>query len=168
VHILCFCLLPPSFHFYLSCYISSSHLSQRPFTFIYLLAFRNVLNPLAFNIIFEMSTRAFKEPDHNCDMCRFFHPWECVKGKGKGHFVRVYSTLRPWSELLHSPLEAPHTNRHERCLLANSQFPKELGSFTCPKAGTWDRLFYFPFEGRHALGFGRKRTHDLGYQRPAC
>jgi hypothetical protein len=25
-----------------------------------------------------------------------------------------------------------------------------LGSFTCPKAGTWDRLFDFPSEGRHA------------------
>jgi hypothetical protein len=25
-----------------------------------------------------------------------------------------------------------------------------LGSFTCPKVGTWDRLFDFPSEGRHA------------------
>jgi hypothetical protein len=26
-------------------------------------------------------------------------------------------------------------------------------SFTCPKAGTWDRLFYFPSEGRHVWIF---------------
>jgi hypothetical protein len=28
-----------------------------------------------------------------------------------------------------------------------------LGSFTCPKVGTWDRLFDFPSEGRHAENF---------------
>jgi hypothetical protein len=28
-----------------------------------------------------------------------------------------------------------------------------LGSFTCPKVGTWDRLFDFPSEGRHAEDF---------------
>ena len=28
-----------------------------------------------------------------------------------------------------------------------------LGSFTCRKAGTWDILFYFPFEGRHTEDF---------------
>jgi hypothetical protein len=38
-------------------------------------------------------------------------------------------------------------------LLAISKFPKELGSFTYPKAGTWDRLFYFPSKGRHAVDF---------------
>jgi hypothetical protein len=27
------------------------------------------------------------------------------------------------------------------------------GSFTCPKVGTWDRLFDFPSEGRHAEDF---------------
>jgi hypothetical protein len=32
-------------------------------------------------------------------------------------------------------------------------FRRELDSFTCPKAGTWDRLFYFPSEGRHAVDF---------------
>ena len=65
------CLLPPCFHFNLSFYISYGHLSQGPFTLIYLLVFRNVLNPLAFNIILEMSTRAFKEPDHICDTSLF-------------------------------------------------------------------------------------------------
>jgi hypothetical protein len=28
-----------------------------------------------------------------------------------------------------------------------------LGSFTCPKVGTWDRLFDFPSEGRNAEDF---------------
>jgi hypothetical protein len=28
-----------------------------------------------------------------------------------------------------------------------------LSSFTCPKFGTWDRLFDFPSEGRHAEDF---------------
>jgi hypothetical protein len=51
---------------------------------------------------------------------------------------------------------------------------KPQGSFTCRKAATWDRRFYFPSEGRHAVdfspkksdGFGRIRTPDLGYQKP--
>jgi hypothetical protein len=33
-----------------------------------------------------------------------------------------------------------------------------MGSFTCPKVGTWDRLFDFPSEERHEKksdGFGR-------------
>jgi len=54
------CLLAPYFHFHLSFYISYGHPSQGPFTLIYLLVFRNVLNPLACNINLEMSTRAFK------------------------------------------------------------------------------------------------------------
>jgi hypothetical protein len=28
-----------------------------------------------------------------------------------------------------------------------------LGSFTCPKVGTWGRLYNFPSEGRHAEDF---------------
>jgi hypothetical protein len=48
-------------------------------------------------------------------------------------------------------------------------FRRELGSFSCPKAGKWDRLFYFPSEGRHAVeffqpeksdGFGREQTRE--------
>jgi hypothetical protein len=37
-------------------------------------------------------------------------------------------------------------------------FRRELGSFTCPKAGTWDRLFYFPSEGRHAVDFSSPKN----------
>ena len=32
-----------------------------------------------------------------------------------------------------------------------------LGSFTCHKAGTWDRFFYFPSEGRHTEDFPDSR-----------
>ena len=32
-----------------------------------------------------------------------------------------------------------------------------LGSFTCCKAGTWDRFFYFPSEGRHTEDFPDSR-----------
>jgi hypothetical protein len=51
-----------------------------------------------------------------------------------------------------------------------------LRSFTCRKSATWDRRLYSPSEGRHAEdffrpeksdGFGRFRTRELGYQRPA-
>jgi hypothetical protein len=49
---------------------------------------------------------------------------------------------------------------------------KSQGSFTCRKSATWDKRLYFPSERRHAVdffaGFSRVRTHDLGYQRPAC
>jgi hypothetical protein len=40
-----------------------------------------------------------------------------------------------------------------------------LGSFSCPKAGTWDRLFYFPSEGRHAVDFSSRKnpTASVGY-----
>jgi hypothetical protein len=41
---------------------------------------------------------------------------------------------------------------------------RELGSFPCPKAGTWDRLFYFSSEGRHAVEFssGKNPTASVG------
>jgi hypothetical protein len=37
-------------------------------------------------------------------------------------------------------------------------FRSELGSFTCPKAGTWDRLFYFTSEGRHPVDFSSRKN----------
>jgi hypothetical protein len=39
-------------------------------------------------------------------------------------------------------------------------FGRELGSFTCPKAGTWDTLFYFPSEGRRAVNFSNRRLRS--------
>jgi hypothetical protein len=38
------------------------------------------------------------------------------------------------------------------------KFRTELGSFTCLKAGTCDRLFYFPSEGRHAVDFSSRKN----------
>jgi hypothetical protein len=46
-------------------------------------------------------------------------------------------------------------------------FRRELGSFTCPKAGTWEACCGF-FQQEKSDCFGRERTRDLGYQRPAC
>jgi hypothetical protein len=37
-------------------------------------------------------------------------------------------------------------------------FRRELGCFSCPKAATWDRLFYFPSEGRHAVDFSNRKN----------
>jgi hypothetical protein len=37
-----------------------------------------------------------------------------------------------------------------------------LGSFTCPKVGTWDRLFDFPSEGRHAEDFYIEKYDGFG------
>jgi hypothetical protein len=36
-----------------------------------------------------------------------------------------------------------------------------LGSFTCPKVRTWDRLFDFPSEGRHVEDFYIRKTRRL-------
>jgi hypothetical protein len=37
-----------------------------------------------------------------------------------------------------------------------------LGSFTCPKVGTWDRLFEFPSEGRHVEDFYIRKIDGFG------
>jgi hypothetical protein len=37
-------------------------------------------------------------------------------------------------------------------------FQRELGSFSCLKDGTWDRLFYFPSEERHAVDFSSRKN----------
>ena len=44
-------------------------------------------------------------------------------------------------------------NCYQWILLVNPQCTEELGFFTCRKAGTWDRFFYFPSEGRHTEDF---------------
>jgi hypothetical protein len=95
----------------------------------------------------------------------------------------------PWlSSLLHlqrrcipsrhdRPLLAKERTIRKGIWLANPQFSEELGSFTCPKAGTWDRLFYFPSEGKHAVDFFNRKNPTasvesepamLGTRRPAC
>jgi hypothetical protein len=48
-----------------------------------------------------------------------------------------------------------------RILPAARNEPQLLGSFTCPKVGTWDRLFDFPSEGRHAEDFYIRKIRRL-------
>jgi hypothetical protein len=45
---------------------------------------------------------------------------------------------------------------HTRILPSARNELQLMGSFTCPKFGTWDRLFDFPSEGRHAEDFFRR------------
>jgi hypothetical protein len=85
----------------------------------------------------------------------------------------------PWrSSLIH--LQRRHrTKRHESpllakegtfcmegILLATRNSPQLLGSFTCRKVGTWDRLFNFPSEGRHAEDFyiQKNSTASVGFE----
>jgi hypothetical protein len=49
----------------------------------------------------------------------------------------------------------------ERILLITRNELLLLGSFTCPKVGTWDRLFNFPSEGRHAEDFYIRKIQRL-------
>ena len=66
-------------------------------------------------------------------------------------------------------------NVGEKCpgILLKCQISRYIQrTFTCRKATTWDRRLYLPSEGRRAedffaLKFGRMRTRELGYQRPA-
>jgi hypothetical protein len=50
----------------------------------------------------------------------------------------------------------------EGILLASRNLLQLLGSFTCRKVGTWDRLFDFPSEGRHAEDFLQKKSNGFG------
>ena len=102
------------------------------------------------------------------------------------HCSRKLTVLLPPNEFLHSSPEAPRTiqaretsvsegrNCQQGIQIANPEFTKVLGSFTCRKDGTWDRFFHFRSEGRHAEDYSgtrkiqRVRTRELGYQRPAC
>jgi hypothetical protein len=53
----------------------------------------------------------------------------------------------------------------EGILLANRNLLQLLGYFTCRKVGTWDRLFNFPSEGRHAEDFLHKKpTASAGFE----
>ena len=78
------------------------------------------------------------------------------------YYSRRLIILLPSNGFLHSSPEAPRTiqeretsvsegrNYYQGIQLANPEFTKVLGSFTCRKAGTWDRFFHFPSEGRNA------------------
>jgi hypothetical protein len=101
-------------------------------------------------------------------------------GKGKGRFagpiqhcsLKADCTLAP--EIIPSFISrgAPHQAAREastskgrklntRILLAPRNLLQVLGSFTCPKVGTWDRLFNFPSEGRHTEDFYNRKNQRL-------
>ena len=85
------------------------------------------------------------------------------------HCIRKLIVLLPPDEFLHSSPEAPPTtqaretsasegrNYYQGIQLANPEFTKVLGSFTCRKAETWDRFFHFPSQGRHAEDYSNTR-----------
>jgi hypothetical protein len=84
----------------------------------------------------------------------------CLKVKVKCRFCGAYSALQPYgwlysrrwnSSFLHlQRRSAPSGARGEgrklniRILQAPRNLLQVLGSFTCPKVGTWGRLFNFP------------------------
>ena len=65
--------------------------------------------------------------------------------------INYHSTLRG------SPKE--HRYHLQSVAIRNSR--KLLGSFTCRKAGTWDRFFYFPSGRRHAEDFYVRKIQRL-------
>ena len=85
------------------------------------------------------------------------------------HCSRRLIVLLPPNEFLHSSPEAPRTiqaretsategkNYYQGIQLSNPEFPLVLLYFTCLKAGTWDRFFHFPSEGRHAEDYSDTR-----------
>ena len=94
------------------------------------------------------------------------------------HCNRKLIVLLSPDEFLHSSPEAPHTtqeretsanegrNYYQGILLANPEFTKVLGSFTCRKAGTWDRFFHFPSEGRRRHAEDYSDTRKIQRLRP--
>ena len=92
------------------------------------------------------------------------------------HCIRRLIVLLPPNEFIHSSPEAPGTiqaretsasegrNYYQGICLENPEFTKVLGYFTCRKAGTWDRFFQFPSEGRHAEDYSN--TRKIQWLRP--
>jgi hypothetical protein len=88
-------------------------------------------------------------------------------------FVQVYCTLAP-RNFLPSPLQAlcisqTHSAKEGTNGIwpAISQFSKRAGFFYMPQSWDMGQIILLPLR-RKAFGFGRERTGDLGYQRPAC
>jgi hypothetical protein len=121
--------------------------------------------------------------------CRLFEMWWHTRKrlKVKGREAGVYSaqqlkeahcTLTPWRSSLIHLQRRHHTKRREIPLLAKKgtfiegillairNLLQLLGSFTWRKVGTWDRLFNFPSEGRHAEDFVHRKnpTASAGFE----
>jgi hypothetical protein len=77
------------------------------------------------------------------------------------HLQRRHHTKRR-----ESPLLAKEETFIEGILLAILNLLQLQGSFTCRKVGTWDRLFNFPSEGRHAEDFVHRKnpTASAGFE----
>jgi hypothetical protein len=87
--------------------------------------------------------------------------------------LRSWLYSYPWrSSLIHlqrshhtkrrkSPLLAKEGTFNQGILLAIRNLLQLLGSFTCRKVGTWDRLFNFPSEGRYAEDFWHRKIQRL-------
>ena len=76
----------------------------------------------------------------------------------------AYCILTP-NKFPHSSSEAPRIIQMRETSTSEGgnyyQFTKELGSFTCRKAGTWDIFFYFHSGGRHAEDFYVRKIQRL-------
>jgi uncharacterized membrane protein YpjA len=72
-------------------------------------------------------------------------------------------TLAPEYFLPSSPEASTSEGRelNTRILPAPHNLLQALCSFTCPKFGTWDRLFNFPSEGSHAEDFYMRKKNQI-------
>ena len=127
--------------------------------------------------------RASKCPSSGVLGCVLVHMVFSTKVKGKGRFLELFSTLRPFGLLYSCSQQVPafisrgathHTDARDLYQRRRELLHKFcwqiriygilLGFFTCRKVGTWDRFFYFPSEGRHTEDF--PDTRKLGFQWP--
>jgi hypothetical protein len=126
-------------------------------------------------------------------LCLFhLHRW--VKVKVKAAFRGLFGTAALCKPIVPSPLGTSFTTRGavyqpdtQRTLLAKegtigiwpaiSQFSKGAGFFYKPQSWDMGQIILLPlrrkaccgfFQPEKSDGFGRERTRDLGYQRPAC
>ena len=86
-----------------------------------------------------------------------------VKKKVKGRFLELFNTAAIFGLLYSYSQQVPALIHRRRELLPVNFASKFviygnlLVFFTCRKAGTWDRFFYFPSEGRHTEDFSDAR-----------
>jgi hypothetical protein len=95
--------------------------------------------------------------------------WRCLSA------LQLLASIVPYplrSSLIHlqrrhrtkrreSPLLAKEGTVIEGIWLATRNSPQLLGSFTCHKVGTWDRLFNLPSGGRHAEDFLHRKNSTV-------
>jgi hypothetical protein len=116
----------------------------------------------------------------------FFFFFMLFRGLFGTEAMQAYCTLA-LENFLPSPIEALCISRHTthsasegrnyEIWPAFSQFPKRVGFFFMPQSWDMGQIILLPvrrkaccgfFQSGKSDGFGRERTRDLGYQRPAC